>query len=214
MDRFTNERHSTTIGTIGLPRFARALLTLIGSCRIYYVFNIKARSTFSILPLQSLCQGNNLFEFACLGKILFTFWYHGFYYQRRWASSSFGHLFLNPRIGIFDPVYFDTRWVDPSGVCSYGCRNSPPKRYQQVFCSILVLRWSFFIVVLVSTLLKRLYINLYLTFYSTDWNEPGQWELSSQRILSARECRKYILPEVYVSLSLNRKLIFSLSRLP
>ena len=28
--RFTNERHSTTIGTIGLPRLARALLTLIG----------------------------------------------------------------------------------------------------------------------------------------------------------------------------------------
>ena len=61
--------------------------------------------------------------------------------------------------------------------------------------------------------MKRVYINLYLTFYSTDWNEPGQWELSSQRILSARECRKYILPEVYVSLSLSRRLIFSLSRL-
>ena len=30
VDRFTNERHSTTIGTIGLPRLARALLTLIG----------------------------------------------------------------------------------------------------------------------------------------------------------------------------------------
>ena len=29
VDRFTNERHSTTIGTIGLPRLARALLTLI-----------------------------------------------------------------------------------------------------------------------------------------------------------------------------------------
>ena len=48
MDRFTNERHSTTIGTIGLPRLARALLTLIGSCRIYYVFNIKARSPFAL----------------------------------------------------------------------------------------------------------------------------------------------------------------------
>ena len=33
---------STTIGTIGLPRLARALLTLIGSCRICYVFLIKA----------------------------------------------------------------------------------------------------------------------------------------------------------------------------
>ena len=29
VDRFTNERHSTTIGTIGLPRLARDLLTLI-----------------------------------------------------------------------------------------------------------------------------------------------------------------------------------------
>ena len=29
VDRFTNKRHSTTIGTIGLPRLARALLTLI-----------------------------------------------------------------------------------------------------------------------------------------------------------------------------------------
>ena len=28
-NRFTNERHSTSIGTIGLPRLARALLTLI-----------------------------------------------------------------------------------------------------------------------------------------------------------------------------------------
>ena len=27
VDRFTNERHSTTIGTIGLPRLALALLT-------------------------------------------------------------------------------------------------------------------------------------------------------------------------------------------
>ena len=30
VDRFTNKCHSTTIGTIGLPRLARALLTLIG----------------------------------------------------------------------------------------------------------------------------------------------------------------------------------------
>ena len=30
VDRFTNERHSTTIGTIGLLRLARDLLTLIG----------------------------------------------------------------------------------------------------------------------------------------------------------------------------------------
>ena len=41
-DRFTNERHSTSIGTIGLHRLARALLALIGSGRIFYVFKIKA----------------------------------------------------------------------------------------------------------------------------------------------------------------------------
>ena len=50
--RFTNERHSTTIETIGLFRLARALLTLIGSCRIYSIFQIKARSPFSILLLS------------------------------------------------------------------------------------------------------------------------------------------------------------------
>ena len=30
VDRFTNDLHSTTIGTIGRPKLARALLTLIG----------------------------------------------------------------------------------------------------------------------------------------------------------------------------------------
>ena len=40
--RFTNKRQSRTIKTIALPRLARALLTLIGSCRTYYLFKIKA----------------------------------------------------------------------------------------------------------------------------------------------------------------------------
>ena len=40
--KYTNERLSTSIETIGLPRLPRALLTLIGSYRIYYVFKIKA----------------------------------------------------------------------------------------------------------------------------------------------------------------------------
>ena len=52
VDRFTNERLSTTIGAIGLPRLARSLLTLIGSWRIYYVFKIKARLPFNILFLK------------------------------------------------------------------------------------------------------------------------------------------------------------------
>ena len=40
------------IGTIDLPRLARALLTLIGSCRISYVFKIRARLPFNILFLK------------------------------------------------------------------------------------------------------------------------------------------------------------------
>ena len=42
VDRFTNERFSTSIETIGLPRLARVLLTLIDSCRIYSVFQNKS----------------------------------------------------------------------------------------------------------------------------------------------------------------------------
>ena len=42
----SNERVSTTIGTIELPRLAPSLLTLTGSCKIYYVFEIKAPSPF------------------------------------------------------------------------------------------------------------------------------------------------------------------------
>ena len=39
----SNERVSTTIGTIGLPRLAPSLLTLTGSCKIYYVFETERR---------------------------------------------------------------------------------------------------------------------------------------------------------------------------
>ena len=34
-------------------------------------------------------------------------------------------LFLNPRIGTFDPVYFDSGRVDPNGVCSAVGTHSP-----------------------------------------------------------------------------------------
>ena len=37
----SNERLSYKIGTIGLPQLARSLLTLIGSCRINYIFKKK-----------------------------------------------------------------------------------------------------------------------------------------------------------------------------
>ena len=36
--RFTNESHFSTIATVGLPGFAQSLLTLMGSCRICYIF--------------------------------------------------------------------------------------------------------------------------------------------------------------------------------
>ena len=53
----SNERVSTTIGTIGLPRLAPPLLTLTGSCKIYYVFEIKAPSPFSSLFFtSSICK--------------------------------------------------------------------------------------------------------------------------------------------------------------
>ena len=68
--------------------------------------------------------GSNLFEFACLRKRWLTFYHNGFYYQRWWASSSFGRLFLDPRMETFDPVYFNSRWVDPNGVCSAIRTNS------------------------------------------------------------------------------------------
>ena len=55
VDMSTNKRLSTSIETIDLPRLARALLTLISSFGIYYVFQVKAGSQFSILLLQSLC---------------------------------------------------------------------------------------------------------------------------------------------------------------
>ena len=43
-----------------MPRLARALLTLIGSCRIYYVFKIKARLPFNILLLQVSLLGKKI----------------------------------------------------------------------------------------------------------------------------------------------------------
>ena len=131
VDRFTNERHSTTMKTIGLPRFARALLTRIGSCRIHFIFQIKAgrfrkrycscnrfagkiylrdfqfiRNRFIVkmacLTVKDIKAALNacvtvhdwemltesiqipelILPFACLRKRLFTFYHHGFYYQR------------------------------------------------------------------------------------------------------------------------------------
>ena len=41
--RFTNERRSQTIGKIHLPGLARALLTLIASSGIFYVFYLTSQ---------------------------------------------------------------------------------------------------------------------------------------------------------------------------
>ena len=117
--------------TIGLPRFARALLTRIGSCRIHFIFQIKAgrfrkrycscnrfagkiylrdfqfiRNRFIVkmacLTVKDIKAALNacvtvhdwemltesiqipevILPFACLRKRLFTFYHHGFYYQR------------------------------------------------------------------------------------------------------------------------------------
>ena len=88
------------------------------SCRTYDLFKIKAGR---FRKRYRSCNGfvrSNLFEFVCLRKHLLTFYHHGLYYKRWWASSSFGRLFLDPRMGTFDPVYFNSRWVDPNDVCS------------------------------------------------------------------------------------------------
>ena len=54
-----NKHQSRTMKTINLPKLARSLLTLIGSWKIYHVFNIKLRSPFSMLFL-SQTQGTNI----------------------------------------------------------------------------------------------------------------------------------------------------------
>ena len=64
---------SYSIGTISLLRLARSLLTLIVSCTICYVFKIKAGRLERIMVLAIALLVNNLFEFACLRKRLFTF---------------------------------------------------------------------------------------------------------------------------------------------
>ena len=65
MDRFTYERLSTIISTIGLARLAGALLTLIGSCRIFFVFKIKVGT---LRKRYLSCNRFAKFEFACLTK--------------------------------------------------------------------------------------------------------------------------------------------------
>ena len=88
-------RHNT-----GLPRLARSLLTLIGLCRIFYVFKIKAGSFWKrYLSCNRFARKQfvrvRLFE----EKSLFTFYHHGLRYGCSRISSSFGRLFLDPRMG-------------------------------------------------------------------------------------------------------------------
>ena len=61
-------------------RLARSLLTLIGSCRAYDLFKIKAGRFRIAIVLAIALLGSNLFEFVCLRNRL-TFYHHGFYYQ-------------------------------------------------------------------------------------------------------------------------------------
>ena len=53
----------------------------------------------SAIFLAIALLGNSLFEFACLRKRLFTFYHHGLRYGCSRISSSFGRLFLDPRMG-------------------------------------------------------------------------------------------------------------------
>ena len=55
MPRFTNERYSRTMKTINLSKRARALLTLIGSWKIYHVFKMKAHFLLVASLLQFVC---------------------------------------------------------------------------------------------------------------------------------------------------------------
>ena len=68
VDRFTIEHLSTTIETLGLPRLARSLLTLIGSCRIYSIFQIKAAI------FRTRCRSCNRFakETICSSSLALT----------------------------------------------------------------------------------------------------------------------------------------------
>ena len=115
--RFTNEHLSTTIGTIGLPMLARALLTLIGSCRIYYIFKIKA-GRFRKRYLSRNRFAKETIRVCVFEKILFTFIHHCFRYRCQWLASSFELLFLDPWLGTSDRIYFNSRRVDPNSVCS------------------------------------------------------------------------------------------------
>ena len=54
----------------------------------------RKRSVFLAIALL----GNNLFEFVCLRKRLFTFYHHCFCCRCSQISSCFGRLFLDPRM--------------------------------------------------------------------------------------------------------------------
>ena len=97
--KFTNVGLSTTIGTIGLPRLARSLLTLIRSCRFCYVFQIKVGSFWKHYRSYNRFAEKQFLWARLFGKILVTFWYHGFYYRCQWVASSFGCLFFDLWLG-------------------------------------------------------------------------------------------------------------------
>ena len=76
--RFTNERHSSTMKTIHLPRLARSLLNPIGSCRVYYIFKIKAsrfRKRHSFIQLQLAGNLKTLFEFRNVHSLEYVFFF-------------------------------------------------------------------------------------------------------------------------------------------
>ena len=75
----------------------------------------------------------------CLKKIVFTVYQHGFRYRCSRISSSFGRLFLDPRMANVNGLCFNSRWVDGNGLCEVDridCKNS---KYVEIFYSICFL---------------------------------------------------------------------------
>ena len=60
--------------------------------------------------------GNNSFELV-VWKILFRVYRHGFRYRCSRISTSFGRLFLDPRMANVNGLCFNSRWVDGNGLC-------------------------------------------------------------------------------------------------
>ena len=92
----SNEPVSTTIETISLPRLARSIPNLIMCSK-----QKRAVLWKSYLSCNRFASLRKQFVRVRFWKILFTFYHHSFRYGCSRISSSFGHLFLHPRMGTY-----------------------------------------------------------------------------------------------------------------